>query len=64
MSVAMRLSSEASTSCSSCTWLVAASPAKRGFADSAIVSTRVFQAPQAGHCPCHFGDCPPHSVQV
>jgi hypothetical protein len=27
---------------------------------AAIVSTRVFQALQAGHCPAHFGDAAPH----
>ena len=32
--------------------------------DSATPSTSVFQAPQCGHCPCHFGDSPPHSVQA
>jgi len=24
----------------------------------------VFQAPQLGHLPCHFGLLPPHSVQA
>ncbi len=33
-------------------------------AGAATDSTRVFQAPQCGHWPCHFGDCPPHSVQL
>jgi Zn-finger protein len=33
-------------------------------AASATVSTSVFQALQCGHWPCHFGDWPPHSVQV
>jgi len=32
-------------------------------AASARVSTRVFQAEQCGHWPCHFGELPPHSVQ-
>ena len=27
-------------------------------------STSVFQASQCGHCPCHLGACPPHSVQL
>ena len=36
---------------------------KRADAGVAIDSTSVFQAPQCGHCPCHFGDWPPHSVQ-
>jgi hypothetical protein len=28
------------------------------------VSTRVFQAAQAGHWPDHFGDAPPHCWQT
>ena len=27
-------------------------------------STSVFQAPQAGHCPCHFASCAPQSEQT
>jgi hypothetical protein len=30
----------------------------------ATLSTNVFQAPQCGHWPCHFGETPPHSVQL
>ena len=30
---------------------------------AAIVSTRVFHAPHAGHCPAHFGEAPPHCWQ-
>ena len=37
---------------------------KRAGAGVAIVSTRVFQTPQWGHCPCHLGLWPPHSVHV
>ena len=33
-------------------------------APSATASTSVFQAPQLGHLPSHFGLVPPHSVQV
>ena len=33
-------------------------------AGAATVSTRVFQVPQCGHWPCHFGLWPPHSVQL
>ena len=33
------------------------------FLVSAGCSTTVFQAPQAGHWPCHFGISFPHSVQ-
>jgi len=38
--------------------------AKRTAAGVATVSTSVFQVPHCGHCPCHFGEEPPHSVQV
>src|SRR5690606_18383813 len=31
---------------------------------STTVSTSVFHAPHAGHCPVHLGAIPPHSVQV
>ena len=34
-----------------------------GAGRSAGRSTTVFQAPQAGHLPCHFGVSLPHSVQ-
>ena len=33
-------------------------------APSSTDSTSVFQAPQLGHLPCHFGLVPPHSVQA
>src|SRR5256712_3342009 len=35
---------------------------KRVPADAASDSTSVFHAPHCGHCPCHFGLWPPHSV--
>ena len=38
-----------------------------GGAGAAVVSaasTRLFQAPQAGHRPAHFGWVPPHSSQT
>ena len=39
--------------------------AKRGLAaPSSTASTSVFQAPQLGHLPCHFGLLPPHSVHA
>jgi hypothetical protein len=41
--------------------------AKRFFAAPGISSTlsiSVFHAPQLGHLPSHFGELPPHSVQV
>ena len=37
---------------------------KRVAAGVRRVSTSVFHAPQCGHWPCHFGDWPPHSVQL
>jgi len=46
---------------------VLASEAKRfldGALDSATDSISVFQAPQCGHLPSHFGLVPPHSLQV
>jgi hypothetical protein len=43
---------------------VPATLSKRAGAAVAIVSTSVFQTPQCGHCPCHFGACPPHSVHA
>jgi hypothetical protein len=36
----------------------------RAAAGVAIDSTSVFHVPQWGHWPCHFGDCPPHSVHA
>ncbi len=41
-----------------------ATPVNRVAAGAATDSTSVFQAPQCGHCPCHLGDWPPHSVQL
>ncbi len=65
MPVGMRSSSTASTSASDFTSLDEASDWKRlAAAFSTTVSTSVFQAPQAGHWPCHLGELPPHSVQV
>ena len=37
---------------------------KRVAGAAATLSTRVFQALQCGHCPCHFGLAPPHSLQA
>ena len=59
-------SSRASISDSVCTRAVPASAAKRfddGVAASATVSTSVFHASHPGHCPCHFDEVAPHSVQ-
>ncbi len=39
-------------------------PGSASRAAPATVSTSVFQAPQWGHWPCHFGLWPPHSVQL
>ncbi len=41
-----------------------ATVAKRAAAGVATVSTSVFHAPHCGHCPCHLGAEPPHSVQL
>jgi hypothetical protein len=65
MPVAIRSSSVASTSESGRTSLTDASGWNLvADAFSATVSTSVFQSPQPGHCPCHFGALAPHSVQV
>src|SRR5438034_5719451 len=61
----MRCASRALTSARRFSSELFATPAKRCFAAlSAMLSTSVFHAPQCGHCPCHFGDSPPHSVQA
>src|ERR1700744_5373708 len=63
--VEKRGTSDASISARRCTGALLASDWKRcAEGDSATVSTSVFHALHAGHCPCHLGDCPPHSVQV
>ena len=66
MPVGWRSISVASMAASVSTGCERASDWKRFFAgpDSAADSTSVFQAPQSGHLPSHFGLVPPHSVQV
>jgi hypothetical protein len=43
---------------------VPATFSKRAAGTDGAVSTSVFQAPHAGHWPCHFGAWPPHSVHA
>jgi hypothetical protein len=65
MPVAMRCDARALTEASDV--MLARAPdtfSKRWAAGAAIVSTSVFHTPQCGHCPCHFGAEPPHSVQL
>ena len=65
MPVGCRSTSLASISDSVATgWLFATDWYRLRDGASATDSTRVFQAPQLGHLPSHFGDVPPHSVQV